>query len=310
MINLIYKVTIIIFSVSVLNCTPDIYLSSNKFEYKYFNLVDDGYNLSKTWYHYSVETNGLDYIYKQYFPTTMQITHKYHYSDSKRLNKNGSAEEWYDNGNRMFKGNYRNNLKDGDWKYFSYSTNKLFQFGKYNKGSKEGIWTTVDSTATVRATHMYLNDKKHGSFKYFDEEGKLFREGIYENDELNYDTTYTNKTPYHFKVVDKMPVLIDCPNFPNEQRMKCKEGTLTSSLRINYPEFERRMGIEGKAIIQFVVNKEGGVENLNITRGLSEGIKRSILNSFPKESIWEPANDDGKTVKVLYSLPINFKLSN
>ncbi len=306
--KIIYKLSIALFLISVFNCTPSKYMTSDKYASKYNNHVDDGYRLIKTWYHYSVETNGSEYIYKQFFPTTMQITQRYSFKDSDLLHRNGLAEEWYDNGSRISKGYYINNLKEGEWEYYAYESNTLFQFGKYQKGLKEGTWTTIDTSATIRATHSYKHDKKNGPFKYFDEDGNLFREGIYENDELSYDTTYIDKNPYHFHVGDKMPVLIDCPNLPNKQRMKCKEGTI-SSLQIHYPEFERRMGIEGQVIVRFVINERGKIENLIIIRGLSNGIKKSVMKAFPMESIWEPGIDDGKPVKVLYSLPISFKLS-
>lgn len=75
-----------------------------------------------------------------------------------------------------------------------------------------------------------------------------------------------------------------------------------------YPESAREMGIEGKVIVQFVVNSQGNVENVKVLRELdpacdAEAIK--VIKSSPK---WTPGKQGGKAVKQQFVLPIVFKL--
>jgi periplasmic protein TonB len=75
-----------------------------------------------------------------------------------------------------------------------------------------------------------------------------------------------------------------------------------------YPESAREMGIEGKVIVQFVVNSQGSIENVKVLRELdpacdAEAIK--VIKSSPK---WVPGKQGGKSVKQQFVLPIVFKL--
>ena len=75
-----------------------------------------------------------------------------------------------------------------------------------------------------------------------------------------------------------------------------------------YPESAREMGIEGKVIVQFVINSGGNVESVKVLRELdpacdAEAIK--VIKSSPK---WVPGKQGGKAVKQQFVLPIVFKL--
>jgi periplasmic protein TonB len=77
-----------------------------------------------------------------------------------------------------------------------------------------------------------------------------------------------------------------------------------------YPESAREMGIEGKVIVQFVINSNGSIEKVSVLRELdpacdAEAIK--VIKSSPK---WVPGKQGGKPVKQQFVLPIVFKLQN
>lgn len=80
--------------------------------------------------------------------------------------------------------------------------------------------------------------------------------------------------------------------------------------KLQYPEKAKEMGISGKVFIQFVVSKEGEVNNVKLKRGLSgcpecdtEAIR--LIKSMPK---WKPAKNNGKIVASYFNLPVTFKL--
>lgn len=78
---------------------------------------------------------------------------------------------------------------------------------------------------------------------------------------------------------------------------------------IDYPDMARKAGIEGRVIIQFIVNENGQVENPKVTRGIGGGADQEALRCV-KQMEFKPGRQRGKAVRVQYSLPVVFKLQN
>lgn len=95
------------------------------------------------------------------------------------------------------------------------------------------------------------------------------------------------------------------PQFPGGQEGLMKYLGTT----IQYPETAKKAKIEGMVAVQFVVEKDGtlsGIENLtpNVYADLgTEAIR--VVKAMPK---WSPGMDEGKAVKVKFTLPIKFRL--
>ena len=78
---------------------------------------------------------------------------------------------------------------------------------------------------------------------------------------------------------------------------------------VKYPESAKDKGIEGKVYVQFVVEKDGSISNIEVLRGVSEDIDAEavrVVKAMPK---WKPGMNEGKPVRVQFTLPFNFKLS-
>jgi len=98
-----------------------------------------------------------------------------------------------------------------------------------------------------------------------------------------------------FVVVENMPEL--------------KGGLAALQQKIRYPEMARKAGIEGRVIIQFIVNEQGQVENPRVVRGIGGGCDEEALRVV-KQAEFVPGRQRGQPVRVQYSLPIVFKLQN
>lgn len=94
-----------------------------------------------------------------------------------------------------------------------------------------------------------------------------------------------------------------------ENMPELKGGLAGLQKKINYPEMARKAGIEGTVSIQFIVNKEGKVEDPRVLRGIGGGCDEEALRVV-KEAEFEPGRQRGKPVRVQYSLPIRFQLQN
>ena len=79
---------------------------------------------------------------------------------------------------------------------------------------------------------------------------------------------------------------------------------------MDYPSQARRMGIEGRVYVQFVVDKDGTVTEVKAVKGIGAGCDEEaerVLRQAPK---FKPGKQRGRAVKVRMVLPIIFKLSN
>jgi len=77
--------------------------------------------------------------------------------------------------------------------------------------------------------------------------------------------------------------------------------------RIVYPEFARRAGIEGRVIVEFIVDEYGNVLDPIVRRGIGGGCDEVALEAV-RNAKFIPGKHQGRAVKVQYSLPINFYL--
>ena len=99
-------------------------------------------------------------------------------------------------------------------------------------------------------------------------------------------------------------VVEDQPEFPggNEAMIEFLSNN------IKYPAEATEKGIEGRVIVNYVVEKDGSISEVQIVRGVdpmldSEAIR--VVESMPN---WKPGKQRGKEVRVRFTLPIIFKL--
>ncbi len=77
---------------------------------------------------------------------------------------------------------------------------------------------------------------------------------------------------------------------------------------LHYPEEAKELGIEGRVFVNFLIEKDGTVSNVNILRGIGCGCDEEairVIKSMPK---WTPGKQRGIPVRVSYNLPIKFTL--
>ncbi len=77
---------------------------------------------------------------------------------------------------------------------------------------------------------------------------------------------------------------------------------------INYPVVAQENNIQGRVVCQFVVGRNGEIEDVRVVRGVDNSLDREairVIKSMPK---WIPGRQGGNAVKVRYTLPVQFKL--
>jgi protein TonB len=104
--------------------------------------------------------------------------------------------------------------------------------------------------------------------------------------------------PKIFTIVEQMP------EFPGGDAELLK----FIQSNIQYPPMERDNDVQGRVIVGFTVNEDGSVSDVNVKRGVSSGLDKEatrVIRLLPK---FKPGKQQGKAVKVYYSLPVVYKL--
>jgi len=99
-------------------------------------------------------------------------------------------------------------------------------------------------------------------------------------------------------------IVEDMPEFPGGE-LALRQWIANN---IKYPVIAAENGIQGKVYVQFVVDRDGGISNARIARGVDASLDQEalrVVNSLPK---WKPGMQRGKPVRVSYTVPINFQL--
>ena len=80
--------------------------------------------------------------------------------------------------------------------------------------------------------------------------------------------------------------------------------------RLVYPEIAKENGVQGRVTLQFTVNADGSVSNVKVLRGVDSSLDKEAVRVVSSSPKWKPGKQRGRPVRVAYTLPINFQLSN
>jgi TonB family protein len=94
------------------------------------------------------------------------------------------------------------------------------------------------------------------------------------------------------------------PEFPGG------EAGLINYLQQNltYPEEARKYRIQGNVLISFIVEENGEVTSVKVLNGIGGGCDEEAKRVIAEMPAWSPAVKDGKLERVLFKMPISFKL--
>lgn len=106
---------------------------------------------------------------------------------------------------------------------------------------------------------------------------------------------------------DDVPFQIveDMPEFPGGQQALLKY----LSDHIKYPSICRENNIQGRVVLQFIVNKDGSIVDVEVIKPVNPSLDKEavrVVSTMPK---WKAGSQRGKPVRVKYTLPVNFRLN-
>jgi TonB family protein len=123
------------------------------------------------------------------------------------------------------------------------------------------------------------------------------------------DSVNKNIENIPFAVIEQIPIFPECEKTERSEQLSCFNTKISEHIvkHFRYPKYALNNNIQGRVLVQFIINKEGKVEKIT-TRGphpLLEEEAFRIISRLPK---MKPGMQKGKPVKVKYAIPITFKI--
>lgn len=198
--------------------------------------------------------------------------------DSARFKKDMPIGYWYkwnSKGDVVFKGIYddEGSGKGINWMY--HDNGKLSAYGITSKGATpDSIWTFYYDNGNISSVETYDKDSLL-NIQCFDEDGRLSKDSC---------------------MAEKMPV---APYSVNAFLGK----------NIKYPSAARYNNISGRVSVMFTVDESGKITDIqSIGRKLGAGCDEEAVRVVSLLPPWKPGRYHNRRIKVLYTLPITFRL--
>jgi len=105
---------------------------------------------------------------------------------------------------------------------------------------------------------------------------------------------------------DEVEVFVEImPSFPGGQE------ALMEFLRkyLKYPPIPEENGVQGRVIIQFIVDKDGSITDPVVAKGIDPYLDKEAMRVVKLMPAWTPGIQQGRAVRVKYTLPIVFKIN-
>jgi protein TonB len=154
----------------------------------------------------------------------------------------------------------------------------------YISGKKQMEGCYMDSACKI----------KNGYFIYYDSNGKKTSEGTYVADKQMGDWKWYEEGEFNEKM----------PEFPGGRDAMLE--FLNRELR--YPEDAHRKGIEGRVVLQFLINTDGSITDIEIKKPVYPSLDKEAKRVISMMPPWKPGMQNDKPVPVKFTMPIIFRL--
>ena len=259
--------------ISVILCLSSVYGQDTT--YAYWNYQKELTTADSAEYYLVIiqENEHLNTVYSYRLDSSLEGKYTYKYSSLKF--RHGPAIGYFNDTSVYSKGYYRNNLKEGDWRYW-FENGQLSSFGHYNHGKRIGEWVFYRENGTVAARESYLNDSTTSAIWY-----------------------HTNGSAY----IRESPYDID-PEYPGGEA----EMNRYIMENVNYPEESIEIAEQGIVYVEFVVNKDGSLSDVKVIRGISDALDAEAIRAVKNMPNWTPGIQHNRPIRVRITLPITFRL--
>ncbi|SHJ52350.1 protein TonB [Hymenobacter daecheongensis DSM 21074] len=185
-------------------------------------------------------------------------------------------------------------------KYFpSGKTYEEIPFANLRKSEVQGRQTRWFESGQVQATEEYAAGKREGNLLTFYPDGRARRREEYRNGSSTKSACFA---------ADGQPMpCADYVVFPEYPGGIMALLTQVQS-RTRYPKPLIRQGVQGKVLVDFIIDKTGAVTNARVKQSGAAPLDAEALRVVNSLTGWTPGQLDGEAVDVLFTLPVTFAI--
>jgi len=82
------------------------------------------------------------------------------------------------------------------------------------------------------------------------------------------------------------------------------------SKNLRYPDMAIDQHIQGKVWVSFIIEADGTLSHFKVERGVGYGLDEEAMRVLKMAPAWKPGIQNGQPVRVQYTIPINFQLTD
>ena len=113
--------------------------------------------------------------------------------------------------------------------------------------------------------------------------------------------------PEHDRMVKKGYQPDEMPKFKGQEPKEAFSSWVNAHLK--YPKEAKDAHAEGTVFLHFVVGTNGGVQEVEVVKGVHPALDAEALRVVRSSPKWTPGKKDGRPVRVSYDFPVIFSLS-
>ena len=80
--------------------------------------------------------------------------------------------------------------------------------------------------------------------------------------------------------------------------------------KLRYPQIAQENGITGRVLLMFVIEKDGSLTNIQVIQTPDSSLSDEAIRVLKTSPKWTPGKQRNQTVRVKYTLPVDFRIQN
>ena len=233
--------------------------------------------------------------------------------DGNQLITNGTGEwvkDFYPNqgGINYLYASFVDGKRTGVWKYKDQNDKVLlreeYEEGRLKKGKQYNWNTTIKYRETKFEKDMFYPSAFNVT-EQFAYSVEVYREGYPYFDFLPLKYFTQKEILGEGRIPDEEFTIV-------EESAEYQDGMygfyMDVKKHLRYPKEAKKLGVEGKVFVEFVIQKDGSVTDIKIVKGIGAGCDKEVLRVIKLCDKWKSGRQRGKPVKQKIVLPIVFSL--
>jgi TonB family protein len=292
--------------------------NSLKYEAYYADKIENDSKVLRAGYNFvTTQNQNGEYVYSTFYPETKILLQKITYKNKEMTIPIGNYKEFHwETGKIAVEGQFDAfGGKNGEWKRFNAKNGSTVEIANFENDLKEGLVTSFfDKTATVFMKSNYEKGKLDGETLIFDTLGILVQKDIYKEGKLeNQLYLDKNRDPknFTFKEYPAYYYAPECGEYAaSEAFVKCVTNATMKYIftSVKYPAAMREVGMQGRSVIGFVVEKDGSISNVKPIKGIGKALDDEAIRVIKEMPNWKAGMQGGKPARCSFTMPISFTL--